>query len=254
MSNPHKTHIMVYKPAGITMNQLILDYKQKNNISKICFAGRLDPMARGNCIFLFNEECKKIDNYKNLDKTYEFRIIVGLQTISDDPLGIIQNIRQDLMTEEYTINMKQKLESIDCIFNKSRKFEQKYHILSTKCFNLKDNKTSTITIPSHSVSIYSCEIREPEKYDFQEWVNNIISQINTIDKKCDFNQTNIINQWKEQLEHKKEYGTEIKELYAIPVRLKVSSGFYVRQFVRDISNHFNIPLMTYDINRISFNK
>ena len=252
MSNSDNTHIMIYKQAGITMNQLILYYKQKNNIAKICFAGRLDPMARGNCLLLFNEECKKIDNYKNLDKTYEFRIIVGLQTTSDDPLGIIQNIRQDLMTEEYAIDIKQKLESIDCIFNKSRKFEQKYHILSTKCFNLKDNKQSSQ--PSHLVSIYSCEIGEPEKYDFAEWTNIIISQINTIDKKCDFNQTNIITQWKELLEEKKEYGMEIKELYAIPVRLKVSSGFYVRQFVRDISNYFNIPLMTYDINRINFDK
>jgi len=248
MSNPDNTHIMIYKPAGITMNQLILYYKQTNkNISKVCFAGRLDPMARGQCLLLFNEECKKIDNYKKLDKTYEFRIIIGLQTTSDDPLGIIQKVRQDLMTEEYAIDIKQKLESI--VYS-SQKFEQKYHLFSTKCFNLKNNDLSAH--PSHLVSIYSCEIGEPEKYDFQEWVNDIITQIDTIDKKCDFNQTNIMTQWKELLEEKKEYGMEIKELYAIPVRLKVSSGFYVRQFVRDLSEKIKIPLMTYDINRINF--
>jgi tRNA U55 pseudouridine synthase TruB len=248
MENINNTHIMVYKTAGITMNQLIRYYKQKHNITKICFAGRLDPMARGQCLLLFNEECKKIDNYKSLDKTYEFKIVIGLQTTSDDPLGIIQNISQDLMTEEYAINIKQKLESIDCT---SVKFEQKYHILSTKCFNLKDNQLSLSSQPSHLVSIYSCKIGEPEKYDFQEWTNTIVTQINTIDKNCDFNQTNIINQWKELLEDKKEYGMEIKELFAIPVTLNVSSGFYVRQFVRDLSNKIDIPLMTYDINRIS---
>ncbi len=59
----NNTHIIVYKPAGITMNQLILDYKETNKeISKVCFAGRLDPMARGQCLLLFNDECKKIDN------------------------------------------------------------------------------------------------------------------------------------------------------------------------------------------------
>ena len=66
--------VIVYKPSGITMNQLILDYKNNQNnqnnqpqyINKICFAGRLDPMARGQCLFLINDECKK------MNKVYHF--------------------------------------------------------------------------------------------------------------------------------------------------------------------------------------
>ena len=234
----NNTHIMVYKPAGITMNQLILDYKNKNNIAKICFAGRLDPMARGNCLFLFNEECKKIDNYKNLDKTYQFKIIIGLQTDSDDPLGLIQTIRPDLMTKEQIIKLKNNLEIPEI-----SEFRQKFHKFSTKCFNQKD-KTQE---PSHLVSIYSYQIGNEddyEKYDFHCWKEQIISQINTIDNKCNFNQSNIIKQW--------NLITSIKELYAIPVTLTVSSGFYVRQFVRDQSEKIGIPLMVYDINRINF--
>jgi tRNA U55 pseudouridine synthase TruB len=237
MVEMNNTHIMVYKPAGITMNQLILDYKNKNNIAKICFAGRLDPMARGNCLFLFNEECKKIDNYKNLDKTYQFKIIIGLQTDSDDPLGLIQNIRPDLMTEEQIIKLKNNL-----TISETSEIIQKFHKFSTKCFNQKD-KTKE---PSHLVSIYSYQIGDEddyEKYDFHCWKEQIISQINTIDPQCNFNQSNIITQWDSII--------SIKELYAIPVTLTVSSGFYVRQFVRDLSEKIGIPLMVYDINRIS---
>jgi hypothetical protein len=50
------------KPAGITINQFITDYKKNNQeINKLCFAGRLDPMARGKVMLLFNDECKQID-------------------------------------------------------------------------------------------------------------------------------------------------------------------------------------------------
>jgi tRNA U55 pseudouridine synthase TruB len=74
-----------------------------------------------------------------------------------------------------------------------------------------------------------------------KWKESIINQIKTIDKKCDFNQEYIIKQW-EQLD-------KFDKLYAISIKLDVSSGFYVRQFVRDLSNMIGIPLLTYDINR-----
>jgi tRNA U55 pseudouridine synthase TruB len=238
--------VIIPKPAGITMNQLIIDYKNQQNknaqhINKICFAGRLDPMARGLCLFLLNDECKKINEYKSLSKTYQFRIIIGLQTTSDDPLGIIQNINSELMTYKNCCVIKDKLESfINTKFK--QEFEQKFHKFSTKCFNMKP--TQKDLEPSHLVSIKSFKIEDYEKYDFQEWKERIISQINNIDSNCNFNQSNIIQQWNEII--------ALKELYAIPVTLTVSSGFYVRQFVRDFSDLMEFPLMTYDINRLSF--
>ena len=50
----------------------------------------------------------------------------------------------------------------------------------------------------------------------------------------------IINQW-----------TEIERDYIFSVKyeFKVSSGFYVRQFIRDLSNKFNFPMIVYDIYR-----
>jgi tRNA U55 pseudouridine synthase TruB len=34
--------------------------QNQNPIKKICYSGRLDPMARGKVLLLFNDECKKL--------------------------------------------------------------------------------------------------------------------------------------------------------------------------------------------------
>lgn len=249
-----KNKDIVIKPAGITMNQFILDYKEKNQINKLCFAGRLDPMARGKVLLLFNDECKKIEKYKNMNKIYKFKIVIGFQTDSDDPLGIIQNINPNI-TPENIIEVKNKL-----LYNiETGPFKQSFHKYSSKCINGKplwqitqenknnENKTKAcndeLDLPSHLVSIYDYKIGKCEQYNFIDWKNKIINQINTIDKKCNFNQENIINQWD-------NVNMDVNYIYAIPVTLTVSSGFYVRQFVRDFSNMIDFPLMVYDINRI----
>ena len=251
------------KPAGITINQFITDFKKNNKeINKLCFAGRLDPMARGKVMLLFNDECKQIDKYKKLNKTYQFYIIPGIQTNTDDPLGIIERNELNELNELNEINMDMDItkviprivENINInLFNKvSIEFNQSFHSFSSKCVNgkplweLSKNNHSFVK-PSHLVKIYDYKVIPVIKFNFSDWKNTIIEQIKTIDNNCDFNQTNIINQWT---------SLEIKnnELYGIPVTLQVSSGFYVRQFVRDISNldDINYPLMVYDINRINY--
>ena len=80
------------KPAGLTINEFASNIKTETNCRKICFAGRLDPMARGQVLLLIDEECKKLPDMITKDKTYQFEIIPGFQTDSDDPLGIIENM------------------------------------------------------------------------------------------------------------------------------------------------------------------
>jgi len=43
----------------------------------------------------------------------------------------------------------------------------------------------------------------------------------------------------------------IKPIKYITLQLHVGSGFFVRQFIRDISDKIGIPLMCYDIHRTS---
>ena len=130
--------IITYKPPGKTMNQFIEEFRIKynnNKYSKICFAGRLDPMARGKILLLFDDECKKINDYKSLAKTYQFRIILGIQNDTDDPLGVIENINQcDYQNQKYSEYVIKKLHEI----LKSKiniPFLQKFHNYSSKCIN-----------------------------------------------------------------------------------------------------------------------
>ena len=46
-------------------------------------------MARGEMLLLGDEMCKQMDNHKNYDKTYQFEIVFGFQTDTDDFLGLI---------------------------------------------------------------------------------------------------------------------------------------------------------------------
>jgi tRNA U55 pseudouridine synthase TruB len=160
-------------------------------------------------------------------------------------MGIIQNI-SNISSLDTLINLKIKINNNINI----GEFRQKFHIYSSKCvkglplWHYAKNKInlSDTDIPSHLVTIYNYKIGVLEQYDYLSWKDTIIKQIKSIDDKCDFNQEHIINQWNKI--------DKFDKLYAIPVMLDVSSGFYVRQFVRDLSNLIGIPLLTYDINRL----
>lgn len=229
--------IIIEKLTGYTINQFIEKYKKDNNIKKLCFCGRLDPMARGKVLLLIDEECKIMPKYLSLDKTYQFEICFGIQTDTDDFLGIIENISETNLFEEF----KDDLIKYISLFENNN-YNQKFHKYSSKKVNGKTIRNQDLdVIPTHKVKIYKSNILGFNKYEYNSFINSIIDNINTIDKNKDFRQSEIINQWKNI---KRGY------IYSLKVELKVSSGFYVRQFVRDLSNAFEYPMVVYDINRI----
>ncbi len=228
------------KEAGNTMIQTMDKFKkEKNTNAKLCYCGRLDPMARGLVLLLVGDECKNMDNYLGYKKEYEFEIIFGLASDTDDPLGVInrmKNFNEDEV-KMYCDKIKEYI--------KIGKFQQNFHNYSSKRVKGKPMweyafNNETIEKPSHEVEIYSIEYKPIKTYDFNEWKNNVIDIINKIDKKNNFRQELIIDIYNL---------VTITKLYSLPIKIKVSSGFYVRQLVADIKNHFDIAILTYDINR-----
>ena len=53
----------------------------------LAYAGRLDPMASGKLLVLIGEECKNQTNYHGLDKSYEFSVLFGIESDTQDVLG-----------------------------------------------------------------------------------------------------------------------------------------------------------------------
>lgn len=236
------------KPVGMTSKECAEEVKEKYNLKKVCFCGRLDPMARGKMLFLGNEMCKKMDNYKNLNKTYRFNICFGLQTDSDDPLGIIENYSIDFSFME----IREKIIKTIYDFTKDE-FEQKFHKYSSIKINgdpywlHTKEKREIKDKPKHIVKINSLKILELIEYKNEAFFDTILDLIDRVDLSHDFRQDEIIKMWNNFC-FKYE-----KNIFMLPVELNVTSGFYVRQFVRDISEIIDFPLMVYDINRININ-
>jgi tRNA pseudouridine(55) synthase len=229
------------KEAGHTMIQTMDKFKKENNINqKVCYCGRLDPMARGLVLLLVGDECKNMDKHLYYNKEYEFEIIFGLSTDTDDPMGYITSVKyfDEKEINYYCDKIKEYIEP--------KKITQNFHKYSSKRINGKPiwehtQKKICIEIPSHQVEIFNVKYSPIKIYNFNEWRENIINTINKIDKKNNFRQDLIIN----------NYGSlDFSKIYALPIKIKVSSGFYVRQLVADIKNNLDIEILTYDINRI----
>ena len=229
--------IIIEKPSGCTINEFIEDYKKKYKIKKLCFCGRLDPMARGKILILINDECKMVKKYLHFDKIYQFEICFGIQTDTDDFLGIIE----DKTESDYPKNLNIIIKYINNISNYN--FQQKFHKYSSKKVNGKTIREQELKIiPTHNVKIYKTNFIEFKCRKFKSFINSIINNIKTIDKNKNFRQNEIIQQWNNIIRD---------NIFSIKLEFKVSSGFYIRQFVRDLSYKFNFPMIVYDINRIN---
>jgi tRNA pseudouridine(55) synthase len=226
-----------FKQPGETMNKFVERVKEKHNIKKLGYTARLDPMARGIVPFVVDNECIKINEKLGTNKIYQVKIIFGIQTDTDDPLGLITN-----QTDKPIEKTKDIIEVIIKYLNSINKtsFNQKYHYFSTKMLNHRRQKIKD-AVDNHNVSLHNYLILNEGNFNYDIWKNKIIKQINLIDKTKNFRQAETIKQWN---------NLDMKELFYVKLKLTVSSGFFIRQLIKDISEYINIPLMCYNINRI----
>ncbi len=245
--------MLVYKNEGITMNQLLEEIKKdltnrKIVYNKLAFTARLDPMALGYVPILIDEECKTLETAIKKNKKYNVKVIIGLQTDSDDVLGILEKIHFDT---NYKNILERKVFQIKK--DTPQNIEQKYHYYSTK--QLISRKKNDIKRYTHQVTLHDINIVNENKIKTSDFIKHITSKINTIDKSKDFRQKEICNIW-ENLKIIKLLEVTGKNTQQVPeyieyieLELDVSSGFFIRQFVRDLSDELNIPLLCFQITR-----
>ena len=234
-----------YKEPGITPLEFINTIKKHYIDTKICYTARLDPMARGIIPVLFGDECKNMHLYTNLSKTYEVKVMIGYKTDSDDVLGILENSqnKNTITLDDIVLNYKSYFEVENEIT-----ITQKYHYFSTKALLARSkNKNNTNEDYTHDVKLFSSKIIDSGELDFKEWIDECITIIEKVDKTKDFRQKEIIEQWKNIVKQE----TQNTKINYITLQLHVGSGFFVRQFIRDISDKIGIPLLCYDIHRTS---
>ena len=144
---------LVYKPIGLTPNELISNIKKKYpEYNKIAFAGRLDPMAHGYMLLLINEHCKLMNNYLNLEKSYEYQIIFGVTTNTYDIMGNVMRETSQSFNLEKIFEKKKFL--IGEYFQKYPQFSSKTVFYNGKQTPMwKINDLTNIKIPEKRIKV-----------------------------------------------------------------------------------------------------
>ena len=101
----HSGIFLVNKDKGLSANKAIQKIKKRLDIKKIGHFGTLDPLAEGLLICGINKGTKLSEKFLNLDKSYFSKIMLGIQTTTDDSEGDIIKEKKIQISEKEIIEM-----------------------------------------------------------------------------------------------------------------------------------------------------
>lgn len=234
--------IIENKPQGMSSYIHRSNVKEKYKAYKIACTGRLDIMAEGKIKYLLDEECKNCDKYFGSLKTYEFTLVLGIETDSLDCLGLIKNIENKIIDNE---------KIYDTIYSFKKEYNQEYPIFSTHNIMYNKKKERLIDlylkkniipkdIGSKKVKIHNIKVIDEIKVsnildDFHNCVNNFHDPYNLWRK----------NEILDDIESKNNN----KSFQTIKLEATVSSGTYIRQLCKDIGKELGTYGCCFNIKR-----
>ncbi|MEA2112914.1 MAG: hypothetical protein U9P50_02995 [Patescibacteria group bacterium] len=242
--------LKIYKKIGETplecLKRLARENPEYKNM-KMTYAGRLDPMAEGELLVLVGKECKKKDKYLGLDKEYEFDVLFGMETDSLDILGVPNKKIQSLKDYNVTIH-REKMERF--LKNIKGRQTQKYPAFSSKTiggkpmFELaKVGELEGKEIPEKEIEIYEADFLKSYWIKGEDLKKDITDRILLV--KGDFRQNKILKEWKVVLK-----GRGDDRFLVSKMRIKCSSGTYIRVIAQTLGVFLDVPALTLRINRL----
>ena len=249
--------IIVYKPIGMTPADMVKIYKEKYPTRRVAFSGRLDPMAHGYMHILFDEAMKNSDYYNGLSKTYQFKVLVNFyQTDTTDILGMIE--KNDAVSHWVIVN-----QIVNQFLSKTGKQIQKYHCFSSFSFRNSNgerhplwyykinNRLSEVNpYPSKEITIDYIKHIDLNLVKYSDLLNDIIHLVGRCKNHPELRVDKILSQWNNLLDN--QIGNEDKGVVMLTFEAHVTSGTYIRQLVKDVSNSCNVLLCVYEINRLPY--
>ncbi len=225
-----------YKKLGETPLQCLQRVVLENDIppaEKITFAGRLDPAAEGEMLFLSGEDVKDKESYMHMDKIYEVVYLLGICTDTGDLLGLITNHTN---------------ESVSCNTDVLQKLigtrMQKFHAFSSKVVDGKPlwqhAKEGSRAAAEHEITIHSIELLDEGHIACMDIVKRVHTVTNLV--VGDFRQPEIRTSWN-------VYAEEERTIPCIHVRVHASSGSYMRVLGEELGALLNVPVCAYSIIR-----
>ena len=235
--------LLANKKTGETTAQFSNRVKQAYGFKKLAICGKLDPMARGVTVVLPNEHTKLMNGYLTCDKEYEFSIIQGISTDSDDVLGNIMCVDNNRETEALQCYIE------NLVYRKTQKFHHFSAVrLSKNGLNkplwywYKKNLLKDSEIPEKSVNVFKTTFLGQERIPFEQYLDMATNMINKLDSDK-FNKQSILRSW-----NKKGLNFAMPDLIKHNFRINVSSGFYVRMIAKELKD-LGINCHIYDIHR-----
>ena len=147
--------LLVDKPRGLTSSRVVELIKRKFKI-KTGHTGTLDPTATGLLIILTGKRTREASLFLEMDKAYEVKSILGVETDTFDSEGkVIRQSNKELSKEELG---KVLADFYGDIWQVPPPFSAK-KIGGRKAYELA-RKGISVDIPSKKVSIYRLELKE----------------------------------------------------------------------------------------------
>lgn len=250
--------LVLNKREGQTPLEVIESYRQHHPEYvgiPMAYAGRLDPMAYGLIIILCGDACKERTKYLELDKEYEFEVLLGFESDTGDILGIV-SLGSQLATgtdiDHYGVSQ--------VIYSLQGRQEFPYPVFSSKTVQGKplflwalEKRTHEIAIPTRESVIYSLEFmgaRTITKQDIISQVHQRISHVTTVTdtgKKLgmDFRRVEVLASWDASLAD-----VPADQNYVIlQFRCLCSSGTYMRTLAQYVGNRMGTKGLAWSIHR-----
>lgn len=207
----------------------------------LSYIGRLDPMAEGEMLVLVGEENKNREAYLALDKEYECEILFGVATDTSDLLGLVTEnaiadfVAKDTLAEKIKLFLGKRL--------------QEYPIYSSKPVKGKplhmwarEGRICDIEIPKKEIEIYSIELLDFYTIRRAALLQMAEERIPLV--KGDFRQGAILARWRERL------GGDVSAQFPVArVRVRCSSGTYMRTLAEQLGEKLGVPAMATAIRR-----
>jgi tRNA U55 pseudouridine synthase TruB len=205
-------------------------------------------MTQGKMIYLIGSATKLMEDYMKKNKTYEFTIVCGISTDSQDCMGIIQDMDISKACDNYKSIITgiregefnsyiQKMPVFSAYKAKSKITGERKALWEWTRLDRLDE----VDIPESKVEIDKLEVLEVSEISLQEYIKIITDDIKRVTSFDKFTLDDIIKKWQ-----------SVTENHMIPIircRVQVKSGVFIRYLVNMMGNIKNIPTHVHNIHR-----
>lgn len=249
------------KPASITSHDLVDKVRKKLKVRRVGHAGALDPFATGVMIILVGKATKLAQQFLTWDKEYEFEVLLGISTETQDTEGKILKVESPPEMDQAKI--KESISGFEGTYKQTVPIFSSIRIDGIRLRELahasrhikrfrRDNATyATFTIDKNNPIFQKLLRRKKlnEKGEITlklpkrpvEILGTTTKEIKTIKGK--------------DLTFKDKKIQSEKEFLILRLLMQVSKGTYIRQLAEDIGEKLGrIPAMLYSLERTKIGK